>query len=391
MSMTLTGLIPTIQTALDNVSRELIGFIPNVAVDATASAAAKGQTVRAPVVPQNSLEDITPGADPADSGDQTIGYTDVTITKSKAYPIRWEGEEQVSVSQYGTVNTILRDQFTQGFRTIANAVEADLAALYVDMARATGTAGTTPFSTANDHTDFANANRVLDELGAPQTDRVMILGAAARAKLEGKQSGLFKVNEAGDGGAMLRNREMRMMHGFVMGWSGGVKSHTAGAGAAADLSPTYLVDYGSGYAAGTTNVNIDTGTGAFVDGDVIQFGADGNYYVITDAETGGNDTVLNLASPGLQDAISDGDVALGVGSYTANMFFHRNALVLAARQPAMPDGGDNADDVTFVTDPLSGLTFQVAVYRQYRRVKYEIGLAWGVAAPNGKHGGILLG
>jgi hypothetical protein len=57
----------------------------------------------------------------------------------------------------------------------------------------------------------------------------------------------------------------------------------------------------------------------------------------------------------------------------------------------MPEGGDEADDVTTITDPVSGLTFQVAVYRQYRRVKYEIGLAWGVAAPNGKHGGVLLG
>lgn len=391
MSMTLTGLIPTLQTALDTVSRELIGFIPNVSVNATVDRVAKDQTVRVPVVPQNSLEDITPGDTPADSGDQTIGYTDVTISKSKAYPIRWAGEEQLSVSPYGTVNTILQDQFTQGFRTLANAVEADLAALYVDMARATGTAGTTPFATADDHSNFAEANRVLDELGAPAMDRVMIVGSAARAKLEGKQASLFKVNEAGDDGALLRNRDMRQLHGFTMGFSGQVKSHTAGAGAAAGLSPTYLVDNGSTYAVGSTDINIDTGTGAFVDGDVIQFGADGNYYVITDAETGGNDTVLNLAEPGLKDAIADGDVALGVGNYTANMFFHRNALVLAARQPAMPEGGDDADDVTFVTDPLSGLTFQVAVYRQYRRVKYEIGLAWGTAAPNGKHGGILLG
>jgi hypothetical protein len=169
-------------TALDQVSRELIGFIPNVNVDAKSSSAAIGQTVRAPVVPQNDLEDITPGNEPADSGDQDIGYTDVTISKSKAYPIRWTGEEQLSVSEYGTVNTILADQFAQGFRTLANAVEADLGGLYAKMARAYGTAGTTPFGTADNHTDWAEANRVLDELGAPQTGRVMIVNSAARAK-----------------------------------------------------------------------------------------------------------------------------------------------------------------------------------------------------------------
>jgi len=126
MSNTLTGLIPTLYTALDEVSRELIGFIPNVNVDAVAEQGAIGQTVRSPVVPQNTLEDIVPGNDPADSGDQTITYKDVSITKSKAYPIRWTGEEQKSVSQFGVVNTILRDQFAQGFRTLANAVETDL-------------------------------------------------------------------------------------------------------------------------------------------------------------------------------------------------------------------------------------------------------------------------
>ena len=42
---TLTGLIPTIYTALDVVSREQVGFIPAVAKNAKADAAAKDQTV----------------------------------------------------------------------------------------------------------------------------------------------------------------------------------------------------------------------------------------------------------------------------------------------------------------------------------------------------------
>ncbi|MGU0055990.1 hypothetical protein ACVXG7_09370 [Enterobacter hormaechei] len=40
------------------------------------------------------------------------------------------------------------------------------------------------------------------------------------------------------------------------------------------------------------------------------------------------------------------------------------------RSSAMPKGGDTADYVMNVTDPVSGITFQIALYRQYRQVRY---------------------
>jgi hypothetical protein len=73
------------------------------------------------------------------------------------------------------------------------------------------------------------------------------------------------------------------------------------------------------------------------------------------------------------------------------MAFSRSAIHALIRQPAMPAGGDAADDVTAVTDPRSGITFQVAMYRQRRRVAFEVGLAWGVKAVKSDHMALLLG
>ena len=127
---TLTGLIPTIYTALDVVSREQVGFIPAVAKNAKADAAAKDQTVTAPVAPEAKTEDIVPGPSAPNTGDQNIGTVDVKITKSKMAPVKWNGEEQLALGPSGTYNTILADQFKQAFRALANEVEADLGALY---------------------------------------------------------------------------------------------------------------------------------------------------------------------------------------------------------------------------------------------------------------------
>lgn len=386
MANTLTGLIPTIYNSLDVVSRELIGFIPNVQRDATSASGAVGQTVRSPVVPSISLEDITAGANPADSGDQTMDYVDVSITKSRAAPIRWTGEEQLSVTKDGVINTILRDQFTQAFRAIANEVESDLGSLYVGASRAYGTAATTPFATASDMSDFGEINRILDDNGAPVSGRAMIVGSAARAKLEGKQSHLFKANEAGTDG-LLRSREMRQLMNFQMGFSAGIQAHVKGAGVGGD------VNNGSGEAVGQTTITFDgatVNTTGFKAGDVVTFAGDTNKYIVTtgSTDTGGD---IVIGAPGLLVAAADAtEITIG-GSYTANMAFSQNAIVLATRAPAMPEGGDSADDVISVTDPVSGLTFQVAMYKEYRRVKYEVGLAWGVKMVKPEHCALLLG
>jgi hypothetical protein len=385
MANTISGLIPVLYQALDVVSREMVGFIPAVSRNASAEAAAKDQTIRIPIAPAATASDITPGVYAPDAGNQTLTSTDITISKSRAVPIRWNGEQQMSIS--GHYANVLRDQFTQAYRTLVNEVETDLGALYVNASRAYGTAGSAPFGTADNFMDFAGCAQILDDNGCPTADRQVVLNSAAIANLRGKQSGLFKVNEAGTE-EMLRNGTIGRVEGFDIHHSGKVSAHTKGTGTnyVTNLDPTPI-------AAGTTLVAVDTGSGTILAGDVLTFTGDTNKYVVSDALA---DASVALAAPGLRTSLADGvDVAVG-GNYTANMAFSRSAIQLVTRAPAMPIGPDGtaldtADDVLVVTDEVSGLSFQIAVYRQYRQIKYEVGLAWGVKCIKPEHCAILLG
>ena len=135
------------------------------------------------------------------------------------------------------------------------------------------------------------------------------------------------------------------------------------------------------------------GTGTILAGDIVTFTGDTNKYVVASGvaslAAGG---VLTLAAPGLRKAIAASNVTCTVTAIsTRNMFFSRNALALAARLPALPDGGDLAVDRTTITDPRSGMSFELSLYPQFRQMQYEISAAWGVAMVKPEHCGVLLG
>lgn len=380
MGNTLNNLMPTLYAALDIVSREMVGFIPAVAVNAAPTGAAKGESITIPVTPTTQTHDITPGQKPDDNGDQEIGSVTMTISKSKYAPVRWNGEEQLGVSNSGTYNAILAGQFAQAMRALANEVDADLAALYAGASRAYGTPGTTPFESGIK--EVAQMRKILADNGAPMTDLQLVIDTAAGANLRSLGQ-LTKANEA-DTDATLRRGLLLNISGFNIRESGQIVTHAAGS-----FSGDALINNSGGYAKGATTIAVDGATAiALKAGDLVKFNGDNvNYVVASDVSA----TPLTLAAPGLMGAVADDATVTALGSYAASLAFDRNALQLIARTPAMPQGGDSADDVTVVTDPVSGISFQVAVYREYRQVRYEIGLAWGVKLIKPEHVAILMG
>lgn len=389
---TLTEIIGDIYVAMDVVSRELVGYIPSVMRAPGVEAAAVGQTVTYPIAPPQTASDIVPAMTPPSNNNNVFDTGTMTITKARAAKFNFVAEEQRALNagsgpNYQSAQAMI---IAQALRTLTNEVEGDLATTAKNAAsRAWGAAGTTPFGTSVDHlNDVAQVRKILDDNGAPMTGRSMVLNTSAGANLRSVKN-LTRVNEAGDQ-MTLRQGELLDIFGFSVKETGQSRSHTAGTASGATTNAT-------GYAVGATVINLASvagATGTIVAGDVISFAGDANRYLVVSGDAAVADGgTITIAAPGLRQAIPAAatNITLTANYNVAGVGFSMDAIHLAARPPARPVQGDLAIDVTTVTDPRSGLTFEFAVYPGYRMMYGEIGLAWGTHASKTEHVALLLG
>lgn len=375
MANTLTNLIPLAYEALDVVSRELVGFIPSVSLLPSADRVAKGQTVYSPVAPANTAADITPAMTVTAASDQTISTKTLTVDTFKQSGFNWTGEEEFGINSGVGMEAIMRDQIAQAFRVHVNAIESALAIAAKNAAsRGYGTAGTTPF--ASSLVDPANIKKILDDNGAPMSGRSLIINTTAGAALR-TLAQLTKANEAADT-SLLRQGTLLDIHGFAVRESAQVASTTKGTGTSYVLNGTHAV--------GATTITIKTGSGTVVAGDIITINS--VKYVVTTGASAAGDIVIG--APGLLAAGADGDTVTISNTSARNIGLSRNAIQLATRLPKVP-ANDLAADRQIVTDPVSGIAFELSMYPGYRMVKYEVALAYGIAAIKPEHIAVLLG
>ena len=379
---TITGLVPEIFEALDIVSRELTGMIPSATLNASANSAQVGQAIRVDVEPVGNVSNITPAMVVPDPTGQTSGFTDIIITKSRAAEFGFNGEDQLGLNTGAGYGSVRANKIAQAIRAVTNEVETDLCGLQSTFSRAVGTAGTTPFGTANDYTDASKALQVLKDNGSPLQDNQLVINTNAGVNMLGKQA---NVSDAGSD-SILRQGVLLDVNGMPIRESAQVNT-VAAVGTSANAVTT------AGHAVGSTSIVLKaSGTGTILAGDVITFAGDTNQYVVTTGVSAVSGATLVIAAPGLRQALPVGDKAISIVAASArNMAFNRSAIVLAARAPARPVEGDMASDVIVITDPRSGLSMEFAMYQGYRKVRYEVALAWGVKNIKPEHTALLLG
>jgi hypothetical protein len=293
--------------------------------------------------------------------DATVTTDTMTITQVARTNIPIKGEVAKQLMNTGQYGTVLEQLFAQHIRAIVNTIESYAGTVIKNgSSRATGTAGTTPFASTISST--AQLRKILVDNGCPMDGQVsLVVDTAAGANLRSLTQ-LQKVNEAGTAGT-LRNGELLNLNGLSIKESAGVATHTIGTLAG---SPTIT---NANFAVGSTSLTLSSaGTGTIVAGDALSIANDtGNVYIVktgdSDVSDGGT---LVLNKPGLRKATGASTRALTIAAaYTGNAAFHRSAVEVVMRPPAMPVGGDAAVDRMTVFDEKSGLSFEVALYLGY--------------------------
>jgi len=370
MANVLTDLAADIYKAADVVGRELVGFIPASTINANGSErAAKGDVVRASFTREASAVDVSESMTIPEGTDQTVDNKTLSITNARAVQIPYTGEDILHLNNGIGYETVYGDQIAQAMRTLTNEMEQDLwEEAYTNSSRAFGTAGTTPFG--SNFSEIAEIRQILVDNGMPQNDGQVSLVINTLAGTNLRQlAQLQQANTAG-GTDLLRQGVLLDLQGLGIRESAQVGSHTKGTGTG------YLLNDASS-AIGDTTIATDTGTGTILAGDIVTFAGTSTQYVVNTALSGGS---FVIGGTGLTAAEADNDAITVGNSYTANIAFHRRALELAVRAPAVPQGGDTADDALTVQDPVSGLVFEVRVYKGYRKTMIEVAASWGVKA-----------
>lgn len=380
MGNVLTKMIPDLYQALDNVSRELVGFIPSVARNSSAERAAVNEDIIVPISVPHSLVNVAPAMSVPEPSDFSVDNTVIKITNSKSYSFGLTGEEYRGLENGVGATSILQGNIEQGLRTLCNQIEADIAAEAGNNAGFVyGTAGTAPF--ASNLGDAAEIRKILDDAGTPAGERSLVINTSAGVNLR-KLTQLTNVDNAGTS-MTLRQGELLDLFGMSLKESAGIKEFTAGDATGLTIAAA---------SAGATKLKASAVTsGSLKVGDVITVAGDSTKYMVTEIPVSLAANAEFGISPALaKDAAANAAISVASNS-VRNVAFTRGAIQLVTRAPALPGGRDSAIDSYMLTDPRSGLSFEVRIYEGYRKMRMELACAWGVKTIKPEHVAALLG
>lgn len=363
MSNSLTVLIPVIVASLQRVLRQT-GFVFNgVTLDASNAAGALNQTINLPASAALTPYTVSPGATPPALTDVTPTTKTLVLDQYRAARFHLTGEDYKAIGVRGP-------DFRSAQMDEAIAALMHEAAAFVwgiaeaGCGRALGAQGTDPF--ASNPNILMDAWKLLADAKAPMMGRVGILSPTEYAAA-GKLAQFQKLNEAPQG-TNFATASLGMLANFRVGMDQAIGTHAVGT-----QDGAYAVNANT--AAGQSVVVLKTGTGTMVAGDVVNFGAGTQKYVVKSL-VGMN---LTLQTP-LVAAVSANDAVTVAAAHRANLLIHPDAIAVGMRAPAEAPDGDAADMAQVIADPVTGIALRIAHYKGYHAGQWEASIIYGAAS-----------
>ena len=208
----------------------------------------------------------------------------------------------------------------------AQAIDADLAGLYVDIPGYKTESGSAALA------DLAALDKMLNDNKAPLIDRRLILDPASKAKYIVLDA-ILNAEKSGSTDA-LRLASMGWVMGLESFMSQNIKTHANGNFAL--TSPT-----ATGTAGATTiTVAGTTGSGTLKKGSCFTIADDPTQYIVAEDFACGSTGGTMSLYPALQVTCTSKAITVKATGYTNSLAFHKNAFALVTRPLALPLNGN---------------------------------------------------
>jgi hypothetical protein len=275
-----------------------------------------------------------------------------------------------------TKEVIIQEHIRPAAVAVADAIDADLCALYKDVPWYVAADGSVPVN------DFTNCWKILFENKVPMQDLHMMVNGTLMAGYMGLSAFAQWQGAGAEGVNTQMNGTLGKKYGFEVFSNQNVPTHDSGVAADAAGAANAQAEIGD-----TTLVIKSVTAGATVKtGDIIVITGDAQQYVVTaNASDGNSDGVISVTiAPALkQQCLADTVVTIFLDESPNCLAFNRNAFALAMA-PLSDLGGQLGAQIATVTDPITGLSLRSRLWYDGATAKVYVSIdaLWGVKTLN---------
>lgn len=339
----------------------------------SAEAAKFGATIDVPIPTKQAATDVVPGPTPPTPTNNNMTTVQIQLNRWKKSDFFLTDKDLREIDKN---QSFVPMQMSEAIRALANQVNADIHAEYPEIYGFTGTPGTTPFATTVQ--DAVNARKVLNQQVCPLQNRRGVLNFDAEANALALPA-FSNVEQVGEQQAKIEGVIGRK---FGIDWYADdqVLRHvsTPLSAGAATVNGAHAIGAGStdNGKTGTVSINKATNPSNLVRGDILTFAGDlQTYTVLANVTLAVGNTTVSI-SPALRVAKTGGEAVTLAASHTVNLVFHRDAFAFANR-PVADQLFTGGNEISQMTDPVTGISIALEVSRQYHQTWWEFSILYG--------------